>query len=352
MAKASYSENSKRILYVDILNIIAILMVLFLHHSGTGIFTYQDSQAWKTSMIIECIFYSAVPIFVMLTGVTLLDYHKKYDTKTYFKKRVLKVVIPLIFWLLLMYIWHAFIIKDLSTSNWSITKFLNDLLSCKVEPTYYFLFAIIGVYLTIPVLSHLTEKKNRKLLYYAIITFFIVNSLLPNAKLLGINISSDLRFLITGYMIYVLLGYVLSQITIPKKYRIVLYLSAILGCVFQYATTLVLSKSAGRLVQDSWGYFQFYTILEACAVFVFFKQFSTCHLLNNPRASHIFSTLAKCSFGIYLIHKIIIYYELKLTGMSQFSWQWRVLMVFCTYTISLAIIYILKKIPLARKTVP
>lgn len=43
-------------------------------------------RAWNTSLIVECLFYFAVPVFVMLSGANLMNYRKKYDTKTFLLK--------------------------------------------------------------------------------------------------------------------------------------------------------------------------------------------------------------------------------------------------------------------------
>ena len=96
----------KRMIYLDVLNILAILAVIMLHHNGI-VHTYSNTRAWKTSLIVETIFYWAVPIFLMITGATLMNYREKYDTKTFFKKRIFKVVIPFIFWAVIMLLWKV-----------------------------------------------------------------------------------------------------------------------------------------------------------------------------------------------------------------------------------------------------
>ena len=73
--------KSKRVLYFDILNILAIISVIALHHSGI-VHANPNIRAWNTSLIVECLCYFAVPVFIMLSGANLLTYRDKYDTKT------------------------------------------------------------------------------------------------------------------------------------------------------------------------------------------------------------------------------------------------------------------------------
>ena len=150
-------KKNGRLVYLDILNIIAIIAVLFLHHNG-GVHSFTRSSGWATSLIVETVFYFAVPLFVMITGTTLLGYRQKYDTKTYFKKRFAKVLIPSIAWMIIMFCWHVFIRKDLAITDWSPASILNIFTASRENSVYYYLFVILGLYLTIPLFAPLAEK--------------------------------------------------------------------------------------------------------------------------------------------------------------------------------------------------
>ena len=161
--KQMINVKNKRILYFDILNILAIISVIALHCNGIVHSYSSDKQrAWSTSLIIECICFWAVPIFLMLFGATLLNYKEKYDTKTYFKKRLLKVFVPYIFWAVVMGIWK-YNIGQLKIDSFNIKNLLNIFFLNKEESTYDFMSLILGIYLTIPVLTILSEKGNRNL---------------------------------------------------------------------------------------------------------------------------------------------------------------------------------------------
>lgn len=147
-----------RIVYFDILNILSIIAVIALHCNGiVHNFSTKYSTAWATSLIVECVCYWAVPIFLMLSGANLIKYREKYDTKTFFKKRFSKVLVPFLFWAIVMIIWK-FYTGQLKIENISIQTLLNIFFLNKEEPTYYFMALILGVYLTIPTLSILSKN--------------------------------------------------------------------------------------------------------------------------------------------------------------------------------------------------
>lgn len=158
-------EAKNRLLYVDILNILACIAVVALHQNKVvHYFEANHSSEWSASLIVECLFFWAVPVFLMITGTTLMQYRERYDTKTFFKKRFIKIVIPFIFWAIFMIVWK-YNTGLLSISKISIKTILTILFTNGEETIYYFMFVIIGVYLTLPVISVLSEEKYRKVLW-------------------------------------------------------------------------------------------------------------------------------------------------------------------------------------------
>ena len=101
-------KNNKTINYISLLNVVCAIAVVILHTNGVTFWKFNNNGIWAISNLIECIFYFAVPIFFMITGITLIDYRDRYSTKEFFKKRVKKTVIPFIFFLFM----YAFVIFD------------------------------------------------------------------------------------------------------------------------------------------------------------------------------------------------------------------------------------------------
>ena len=81
--------TKERIIYYDLLNVVATLCVIAMHCNGI-VHTYSNTLDWKQSLIIEVIAYWAVPVFFMLSGATLLEYRKRYTTTMFFKKEFKK----------------------------------------------------------------------------------------------------------------------------------------------------------------------------------------------------------------------------------------------------------------------
>lgn len=352
MEKEISVRKSNRVIYFDILNIIAIIAVIAMHCNSI-VHSNPNSPAWTTSLIIECICYFAVPLFCMLSGATLMTYREKYDTKTFFKKRVLKVVIPFTFWAIIMFIWKIHIgwlsIQKINTP----IKFVNAFFANNEEATYYFMFIILGLYLTMPLLSLVAKKEYTKQLWFVVCLYFVFNAFLPNILgLLKIQTNANLTVQLGGYSIFIILGYLLATQNITKKYRILIYAGAIIGLIYRFATTFYLSKQAGSVVKTTWGYTSWHAILLTAAVFLIIKNLNFEKIITNSKVRNFITKMSGCSFGIYLIHKIVMYYEQKILSIDVYSWQWRTIGIFSTYIICLVIVSIIKKLPLLKKTVP
>ena len=349
------SKNNKgsTVIYSDILNIIAIVAVIALHCNGI-VHGNPNIKAWNTSLIVECICYFAVPLFCMLSSATLMNYREKYDTKTFFKKRVIKVLIPFIIWAIIMFVWKTCILKVKIASGGSIIEYINAFFNSNEETTYYFMFIILGLYLTMPLLSLLYKKKNKKTLWFVVFLYFIFNSFIPNIlKLLGINYNMDFTVQLGGYAIFIILGYLLSTENIDKKYRIWIYVGALIGILYRFISTFILSKQAGVVVKTTWGYTSWHSLLLTSAVFLFVKNINIdARLEGKDKLISLLKQIANCSFGIYLIHQMVMYYEKSLLNINSASWEWRTLGILTTYVICLIIILILKKIPILKKIVP
>ena len=339
-------QKQQRLLYIDILNILACLAVISLHHNEL-VHSWEDTLAWRESLVVECGFYWAVPIFLMITGVNLLNYREKYDTFVYFKKRVLRTVIPWLAWSFLILAWKL-VTNQMILEERTAGYVLNLVLNYKVENVYWFFGELFACYLAIPVFSLLT--KNRKILWYAAILNFIFLSCLPALRVwFGFSWSLDIP--VTGSLIlYVLLGYLFETGggRLKRSQRVGIYLLGIFGFMLRFIYTYIMSVNTGKTDTSIKGYIMFHAVFLSVAVFVWIRQINWNRYLPRWLIDRL-SLLSSCSFGIYLFHRIAMYYERSWLGLSTKSPWWRIACIPLTYLISLGIVLILKKIPVLRK---
>ena len=270
----------------------------------------------------------------------------------YFKKRVIKIIIPMISWFLIIALFRVFVFGNLNIPTETPQAFFNFIMSNGILDYYWYLFLIIGIYITIPILSPLAEKNNKQLLKYTILTLFIVNAVIPNTlSIAGFKINQDLFVKLGTYMIFPLIGFYLSRYNIEKKWRIVLYGLGAASVIYQIIITVVLSYISNNSVLVALGYTQFATILYSSAIFCFVRNTRMKRICGSKIEKGL-SALASCSFGIYLLHSIIMESEKSILPINRQSFIWRFICPFLTYGICVAVVLLLKKIPLLKRIVP
>lgn len=342
-------QQKKRLLYIDILNILACLCVIFMHCNGIA-HQYSDTAAWRQSMVIETIAYWAVPVYFMISGATLLDYRDKYLTRVFFKKRFLKTGIPFAAWTLISLAYKIqFQQMEFEPGLSSIVSLFTN---TTAENVYWFFIPLFMVYLSMPVLSLLKDYKHI-LLYMAGLAFLVYSVYPVCCIVFQIPMNGSIQIPVAGeYILYVILGYLLATTDMTRKTRILFYILGLAGAGIRFGSTILGSSESAGLDQTFWGYMKFPAVFLAVGVFVAAKYGPWDKLENTPKIHRIVTTLAGTGFGVYLMHMIVFHILQDATGLSMESGWWRLVMPFVIYGICVVLVLILKKIPVLKYIVP
>ena len=186
--------------------------------------------------------------------------------------------------------------------------------------------------------------------------FVLQSTIVPITKLIGISRNSNYAISMNSYFIFVLLGYYLSTCELYRTQRYIIYVNGVLGAVIRYVAIYLLSTRDGAKNTLFFNYGYFPSVMLAVAVFVWVKQVDWKKCLSFVHVSQKrIGQIAPCSLGVYLIHRIVMYYELDfLAGweITNRSPLWRTVGIIVTYSISLGIVALLKKLPIIRKLLP
>lgn len=344
----SYSNTltKSRVIYFDILNIFACFAVIFLHHNGI-VHNYDvNTIAWKQALGFEVAFYWAVPVFFMLSGATLLNYREKYTTKSFFSKRLSRAVFPFLLWSIIL-LAHAYITGNFPYKN--IQEIVSAIVNTNIPygHIYWFFIPLISLYCIIPVLSLL--KDNRSILWYIVLFLFTTHSVLPLLfDWIGLSYNWSISFPMGGYVVLCcILGYLFSTQELTKRQRFIIYVLGIFSGIFRYWGTYHYSLQNGHLDSFLFGYHHFHSILLALAIFIFVK-----YNFTGNKFSFFIAKISSCSLGIYLIHWIVMEYELSIFKITPDNVYWRFLGTFLTYTICLCFVLTIKRIPYLRSIFP
>lgn len=339
----SYEKN-----YISILNVLACIGVVILHTFETG---YTSDANFVFEVLIRAIAYCAVPLFFMITGATLIDYRERYDTKTFFKKRLLKVIIPLIIWSIIYFIINFFKGK-FSINDLSFKFVFEYFFLVKTNPIFWFFVVIIGIYLAIPVISLIPQESRRKAFLYIIIITFVFNQFLPDLLYhLNLNYNYDLKFPLTysGWISFIFIGYYIDKYEIVKKHRVIIYVLGIIGFLTMVVPTIFISYHKNESCSWFDEYYDAPCVLYSASVFLFFKS----KINNNQIVTKImpfFNFVAPTTLGIYVLHIAIrdflrYFYTYSYFGMN-------LVLTLSILTICFIVVKIVQKIPGLRHIFP
>lgn len=338
--------------YISLLNVISTFAVVMLHANGV-FWTFSRERYWFTANIIESVMYFAVPVFFMISGATLFDYRKRYDTAAFFKKRIAKTGIPFVLWSLIGLIW-CMCSGQVSGSDLSFEFVLDGILNTRFIAIYWFFIPLFLVYLSMPLFSAIDGKYKKETLIYLAVGGFLLNVLLPFADaLIPLSLQTGLIQLavVSGYLLYPVIGYLISHYEIGRTGRYVIYVLGIGGLLMHICGTYHLSISAGEIIRTFKGYNNVPCMLYSTAVFVFAKY--ACQRVSFPeKLQSVIQQFSGYTFSIYLTHWYVMRILHHFVGISEQSIVWRVgspavIVVLCT-----VMIWICRKIPVIRKLFP
>ncbi len=321
-----------RIVFLDYLRVIACLMVIIVHcvepfylgGDGTLIKNWSDA-CWVT--IIDSPLRAAVPLFVMASSY--LQFPIKYDTRTFFKKRILRVGIPFLVFSLL----YA-IIPLWGSNGGSLWDNLQRLPFNFVNTAghLWFVYMLLGVYLIMPLLSPWIQSISKReeqifLLVWAFTTTlpFIRTAAQATFGLPEVWGEANWNefgtfYYISGFIGYVVLGHYFRTYVPAFSWRKTLSLAAPLWAVGYLITAggfwsvmpkeFPVSDSIELAVQmeTSWRFCTTGVMLTTLAYFLLFRKLT----YEGWAYQKWILPISKFSYGIYLMHIFILVPTLSL----------------------------------------
>jgi surface polysaccharide O-acyltransferase-like enzyme len=341
MSAAIKTDPSKELIALHYARIIACIGVIALHVTGFRPESYFSGHLaeWWTRILVTSYSIWAVPVFVIISGALLLDKNKKESNAVFFKKRLLRVGIPALFWIPFYYIFIQY--PGQSIFTW---QHLSDvLLTGNVGHLYYF-FVILELYLLTPLFRSLLHRLSRRKYLLMTLAFIVICILWRQLPL------TPTFFVI--YVGYYLLGPILIKIpSTPRLVRIsaaVFFISGLtLALLFYLITVLNTFNQRDVLFRTN----NPLAVLLAISVFILIYCSKLLPSLTQKISLPILRQISSATLGVYILHPLIIKYLVELfiwLGFSSLNifipWYLRLLLIPVVFAITLIPVLILKRI--------
>ena len=353
--------SEERIVFPDLLRILAIFFVILAHVGSIGFVRFPVSTFnWHVSNFYECLTRWSVPIFVMISGMFFLNPQKEIPFAKLYRKNIFRLLVALVFWGILYRTIGVvqFAIDSDVTFGAVITKMANEYSKLLFGPVWYhlwFLYMIIGLYILVPLIRIFTKSAAKKHYHYLFLIYAVFGSFLPliNDSLLFANSTLEINFKIAelmGFGIYFVLGYYLYKFEVSKRARKWIYIAAVVSVAVQIMGTYFVSDKVGIAHQLLFEYSRPNVVIQAVAIFLFVK--STSLKLRIPaRAKMTISTLSRYTFGMYLMHDFfnILFAKIGFTVTCVNPVLAIPLRTLATFILSLVAVWMLDKVPVVKK---
>ena len=320
-------------------------------HTNTSFWQFSRESWWFSANIIESVLYFAVPIFFMITGATLLDYTKRCDTKTFFLRRVKKTVIPFIFWSLMALLFRILFFKNISWNALSVSYIIDGVLNTKFNELYWFFKSLFALYLSIPLFACIQEDKKIAVLKYLAVTSFLINCVIPFLlTILKIKIHFPIVLIVgSGFLLYLILGYLFTNVELTSRQKSIFYLLAFLGLMIHMCGTYYVSMEAGKVLRTYKGYNNVPCILYSMGVFLFVKD--NAYRLDKVLIRWGINKLKDYTFAIYLLHWFVMHSLIRLFHIDTHSIVYRLGGILLVAFICVCLTWAIRKIPWLGRTI-
>lgn len=339
-----------RIIYADYLRIIGIIGVIGVHLSGDYLSkTVLFSHLWYQGLLYSSLTRSGALLFIMVSGLLLLDRPQSIDKIPH---RIERVITPFIFWLLIIFLKLTFIDNVFTVT--STYDFTIQFITCLLDPTiiseeFWYIPMIIGFYLMLPLLYKLIINVTDKEIEYFLTIWFIIltlNYLNVDFQLLNyVN-------LFTGHLGFFILGYYMHKKNNRFTNNISLGLSLfIIGTLLTYLSIYIPTLINNELTFTYLG-IQNLTpgfVFKAAGLFIVIKNINYENLFKNKsiKVNTFIMKFAEITYGLYLVHILIpirLIYDVNINPFINIP-----LLTIVILIASSAILIIMNKIPILEK---
>ena len=226
----------------------------------------------------------------------------------------------------------------------------------------WFIPAIIGVYLCVPILQRIVQSKFIMKYYLALALGFVYiipfvgqllndfgtgayDSIFNACGNFYINLNP---YAFTNYATYFVAGYFLSKQELNKKWEYFIYLLGVLGFCLTIGLNASVSINLGYSVSNYQDSFSVNVLLTSIAIFVWVKN----HCSGMNRIARPIQKMAQYSFGAYLVHVAVMGRVESGFGLSVSDFPMVIavpLLGVIVFVISMIISAVLNHIPVIKK---
>lgn len=344
------TNQKQKIDFYDSMRAIAMLSVIIVHVTMPMVKMSfgKDMDSWWIGNVIISIFRIGVPVFLLLSGATMLM--RDYKLSEFIKKRVARVLFPFLFWAVAYIVYRWLILSGAKQPHGfdNIYPWLKNLcFNEHISLHFWYIYMILIMYVFLPFLGKFLRLMSDKLILIVLIIWVLINIAFMFSffrELVYDNFFLSKAIVYLRYSGYLVLGYYLRRKAFAfekmKLWSAIVYLSVV---VFIALYTYYSSENSHSLNLSVYSNLSPQVLLQTLALYFLLTNVR----LKNSKLIFVRDIISNYSYGIYLVH-IMVIGILYLNGIF-----WTMghpflsipVLVLLVLLLSSLIIFLLKKIP-------
>ncbi|MEK6942727.1 MAG: acyltransferase family protein [Nanoarchaeota archaeon] len=293
-------NNMEYFLSMDIIRVYAVFLIVLLHVSAPVLYAFSPIQnsMWWIGNAFDSFARAGVPLFFMISGLLVLGNYKRENINEFIRKRVKKVVIPLVAWSCIFFLWRIYFHNDVITINGIFRQFLEG----SVYYHLWFLYPLISLYIAVPIVYPIFERNPGLIRYFTLFWFLFVSISALVRKMFGFSIFFGSE-LFTPFIGFFVIGYAMRKESKKLKKGVVIALG-VLAYIVTVLGTFYLTRNLGEIDEFFYGYTSINVVVLSVCTFAIMRN-AKWEFLSNKSKGFI-SKVKDLSFGVFLIHPIVI----------------------------------------------
>ena len=309
-------ETKERIVFLDYVRVLACFMVFVVHscenyYLGANHFGVSNqTDRWIVS-VIDGICRISVPLFLMVSAYLLAPLKEGTDEKAFLWKRTKRIIVPLLL-MEVIYIFLPLAWGD-GSLQMSFKQFLKLPLNFPMNAGHlWFVYALFGLYLFLPIISPWLRKATAKQELYFIV-IWLVASAIPFLNHFWGNVWGDcgwnrfgMLYYFNGYLGYVVAGHYIKEHLdwSDRKRRLIgaaLFIIGATVAVWTFYAQAIPGEMLPHTLEIGWDFATLNIVLASLGAFLIF---TTIH--RGGKVYPIIVDISKASYGMYLMHMLFL----------------------------------------------
>lgn len=340
---------------LDFLRVAAMFAVIVIHCvMPITILLAPPNPDWAVAEVIDSYMRWAVPIFVMISGALLIRKETYTQIGSYFRRRAARIFIPLIAWPIL----YAFWLIALGNQYVTLPNVWDGIVAGDPMGAshFYFLFIIAGLYVLAPLISLYASRVSTRLFFITSVTILLATSTwhaivntIPGLHESLFSLTWCLPFI--GYF---MIGHSLRDLRPTRAQTIAALVGFIIFGLISALLTVVTRLDGNFFFQS---YFSLTVIGLGICAFIGGKAlyYGLSDSLRTAgyrtELSSTLTTLSAASFGVYLIHVMILDTIVAVLGLDKADLSTAAFLFIVVPPLSIAIVLGMMRLPYIRRLV-